>query len=49
MARIMVVALLVCACIFILVREHVAEGKQPAFKTIANIVVHAHHHTAHLR
>jgi hypothetical protein len=49
MARFMVIALLVVACIFILVRTHVAEGKQPDLKTIASVVVHAHHGHTYLR
>jgi hypothetical protein len=46
MARIVVIALLVLVSAFIAVRAHVAEGKQPALRTIATIVVHAHHHAS---
>jgi hypothetical protein len=48
MARIMVIALLVLVSVFFVVRAHVAEGK-PDLKTIASIVVHAHHHHAFVR
>jgi hypothetical protein len=37
-----VVALLVLISLVVVGRSHVAEGK-PALKTIATIVVHAHH------
>jgi hypothetical protein len=46
MARILVLALLVLIAAVVVVGAHVAEGKQPALKTIASIVVHAHHHAS---
>jgi hypothetical protein len=49
MARIMVAALLVLVCVLVVLRSHVAEGKQAGLKTIASVVVHAHHGHAYLR
>jgi hypothetical protein len=43
MARILMVTLLVAVVAFLVVQAHAAYGK-PSLKTIANIVVHAHHH-----
>lgn len=43
MARLMFIALLLVVFAVVAVRAHVAQGKQPQLKTIANIVVHPHH------
>jgi hypothetical protein len=42
MARFVAVSLIVLVAVLVLVRTHVAEGK-PELKTIATVVVHAHH------
>jgi hypothetical protein len=49
MARIMVATLLVLVCVLVVLRSHAADGKQAGMKTIASIVVHAHHGHANLR